>query len=354
MGNTNYTLRASFAYPDGRATAEADSCVANVIQIVAIGGATTGATIISNQTLTQVGPGNFEYLTTNTPLTRGYFYRATYTLYFGGVLYQTKTEDFIAYSNVTSAARDNQTLNLIDCRRIIRRTLGLEANNTNEADNQQPGSATCDEMTNDAIEEWWMRPWLHQTGDPAYIDFHEDQYRYPLPNDFLHCRSVTKPADRTYRFIQKSPEWVRKQREQAFNISMLTTYYAIVYDPPTDLAGTGRWVMEVYPTPTAFTQDAAVIDYKREAPRLSNGSDIVPIPRGMHSAFKQLLRAVCLEQEGDSEAPRERAKANELLGMAQSHDGRHISPFIGSMAPSGSDHRGPASDYIDPDTEVVL
>lgn len=355
MGNMGWTFRVAFS--SGRHTVEADSAKVSVIELDSSGDP-TGSELLTDQAMTQYHPGLFTYASSATLLTRGKTYRATYDIYWQGdsvTPYETQTQDFTARGVSTDAAKTSYTFTLVEARKFIRKALGLKWDGATEADNQNPKSATCDEIANLALERLWREQrWMFQAGDPFYIDFVAHQYRYALPADFLAVKQVYRPNSRVYRFEHRTKEWIRNRRENAAGTVPLVTYYAIDWDPPSDLSSSGNYIIDVWPTPAAYVQDAAVLDYDREAPKLVNTTDIIPIPKGMQSLFQLALRAEACEQENRPNAPRETAKFQEALVAAARHDGRHASPFVGPMNPDAVNIGGiDPSDFIDPESEVV-
>lgn len=339
MGTTvNRTFRV--AYPDGfRDEFECDGATVQCKALDANGDPTgayielaTGA--VTAPAMEQWHPGLFKYTTTNLPLTRGSSYRAYYTITVGGVAGDVIEQDFIAESDLTTAAdtSDFHQFTALQLRDVVRRVLGLQDSSDTENGPQEAGSADTLEIVNDALQNLWREHrWLFQTSDRFYMDFVAHQHRYLLPLEFLSLKALTRRDDRTWRMVPKPLEWIQARRQQRAESPATVTYYCILSDPPDEKTQQQRWVLEVWPTPAEYVQSALVLEFEREFQALCEDDEIAPVPLGYQSLVKQAVRAEACEQEQDEHAEMERAKFDRMLAAARKYDSRHSEVNLGSM-----------------------
>jgi hypothetical protein len=329
--NVNHTFQVAFS-KGFRTITEADR--ATVSCRLLIDGEPSGADIVlaepdvTSPEMHQWDRGLFRFQTENCPLVRGQRYRATYTIYLGGEVAETVTQDFTAHSDYragTTPASELHDYRLSSLRNIVRRTLGL-------ADNQEPGSADSREIVNDALESLWREHrWQFQVADPVHISFIANQYKYRLPHDFMEVISVAAPSDITTTFSPALWPQIRSLRERHIVSPARKFLYAVVSDQGESLGHRMRYAIEIWPTPGTFVQSAMIVDYYREYPRLLEETDIAPFPNGLHSLVKQSVRMAAMESENDPKAADERLKYERMLAAARDHDGRHSERNLGSL-----------------------
>lgn len=332
----DHTLQCAFG-GGFRASTEADRAT---VHVQALSGTTpSGVNLILDGVsatvpdMTQWEAGAFTYTTTGAPLTRGSRYRAFFSIYLGGVIVESSTQDFTAASELVSAAAPTppHAYTCLSLRDVVRRTLGLATSDATSGP-QEPGGSNSLDIVNDELEAIWRaHRWQWQMGDRVYGALIPNQSKYRLPSDFMELKNLVKPNNIAHRFVRQTWEKIRELRERAVSAPPLVNYYAVVSDPPSSLSGLTRYALEMWPIPLTYEQSGYVLDWYREYPKISADADIAPFPIGFHSAVKQCVRAAAMESENDPKAGDERAKAEGMLARAAQHDGRHTEMNLGSM-----------------------
>lgn len=358
----NMVLRCAFSEGTRRIT-DADGATVSVKLLV--DGSPSGSNLdldgagTTSGTMTQYHPGQFIYVTASTTFTRGSQYRATYTITVGGTTAETVTQDFYAESDLQSVASQTDSPTEIhyytfqNCKNIVRRALGLYVDETTDSNSQEPGSASAGDIVNDAMEMLWnAHPWTFRFSDPKYLDAAANMFRYHLPKDFGSLVKLVRANNLTHECIRLPIDAIYSLREQSVGTTANVTYYDVVFDPNYSLSAVtdihsigGRYLLEIWPTPSAFTQNAWLVVYERECPKLTVDANIAPFPMGFHRLVKRALRYTAFEAEGDPQQDVEYQKYLTELASAIRADGRHGDWNLGSMVER---RYGSTYDRLDP------
>lgn len=223
-----------------------------------------------------------------------------------------------------------------------------------------PGSATANEIVNDALQEVWAaHKWAFREADSIALDAVGGQPYLVLPVDFLRLRAVEKSADQNHHMIKVTPREMRQLRERNINTSNTRTCYYVNHNPPVALDQVPRPVMEIWPTPVESGANAYTIDYARICPGVGADSNIPPFPLGLAPLLKQAVRCIAAEQEEDEAADRERAKFELYVKRFAAMDGERLdTDQLGPINRQGlknPEHLDSSTDpllFIDPDVDL--
>lgn len=298
--------------------------------------------------MTQADPGRFTYTTTSSPFTRGTRYKAIIDIYVGGVLAQSHSQIFIAESRDAATRRADANLYTTrELRDYVLRSLGL---GTSES-GSEPGSADSLDIVNDALQNLWhAHEWTWLPADEYVINFAAGQYAYPLPAEFKALKSVHRFTDSYDCAIRASINDIRDMRLGGDNdvIPEDRVLYDIVYDPNERETEGGSYIIEVYPTPSAYQQNALSVRYLKDLGRLCADDEYPPFPASFTPLVKQACRCEAYRVENDARYETEQLIMDRMLAQAIRADALTEGSNLGSLVersffstPWGRDHNRP-------------
>lgn len=313
---------------------DADRALLRVQTTTGIGGTASGSDLTIADAATQVEmaqyhPGLFSYTTTGDRLTRGQTYRAFYSIEVGGSEVATPTQDFTATGDGFDSllARDPHVFTVARLESYISAVLG-------ETDGQNPGTSTRLEIINDAVQMVWdEHQWQFRDADPWHMDLVADQFRYRLPRDATTIDQVIFRDDNTRTTHRVPIDDIVRLRENEPTSTPLLLYWNVRYDATGDDPLTeGRYVLEVWPTPTAFEDRALQIRYQRRPLALCKTTDVIPLPNGFHTLIKHACAFLAAEDVGGEELIALWGRRyRRSLSIAKQSDGRYGPSNLGSM-----------------------
>lgn len=190
-----------------------------------------------------------------------------------------------------------------------------------------------------------LHPWKFLERGAATLAFVADQTYVDLPSDFREVIGYNTTEGVTGNIEMTTHQALVEMRTVGLSYSW-TTYVAVTHY--VDAAGVPQPKFEVYPTPTAADANALTIFYRAGWVRLTDDSDVIPIPDYMRSLYLAIVRAFAQGYEHDNEATVDMRLAPivgngrvkpPLLKAAIERDA-HVQPDYGMIEHGAADEMG--------------
>ncbi len=337
-----YTLGAVPGIDADRATIRSATCDAD--------GTFTGSLLVLNTDsettpeMTQADPGRFTFTTTSSPFTRGTRYKAIIDIYIGGVLAQSHSQIFVAESRDAATRRVDANLYTVrELRDYVLRSLGLGTSDSGS----EPGSADSLDIVNDALQALWhAHEWTWKPADEFVVNFAAGQFAYQLPAEYVGLRSV-------HRFTQSYDCAVRTPINEIRDLRIAggdviaedSVLYDIIYEPNAGETEGGAYIIEVYPTPSQYQQNALSVRYLKDLGRLCADDEYPPFPASFTPLVKQACRCEAFRVENDARYEVEQLVYDRMLANAIKADaiteGSNLGSLVERSVYGGREHTRP-------------